>query len=384
MALKDYFNFSKKETPVTSQIDENSFFSFSLKTPELPTIKEKANQDYVSYGDDNNYPQNINTLICQSAMQSAIIRTKAKMMAGDSILINDVEVEQLTISSKTDIIRFIEDNNLYEVKNKIADDFQRYGAMCVEVIWSMNFQKIAKVKYIKVENIRSGKMVNGVVKEYYYKQNWSDRNSKEVKIAAFDKDDKTNYNQLIYIKQGNLDYYGQPSFESALKWIAIDAKLGRFHDSAISKNFSFGMTINIYGAPADEMKRQDIVSKLKRQYEGEDNAGKVAVFFSDNKETATEIKATEVSNLDKNLLVLSDQCVSHILTANSVTTPLLFGIATAGQLGASNQLEIGYKIFDKTVVRPDRFLIEQLFTKIFKTNYSDVTKVTLQEFNPLV
>lgn len=387
-------NFFKKQEPQKApEMNESNFQSFSIKTPELPTIIEKNNQDYISYGLDNMYPSSLNNLVKQSAMQSAIIRTKAKMMSGSAFLINgakdEIDSENIfkTLDPKTqkDLNNFFENNgdDLNDIKLKMSDDFQRYGAMCAEIIYSMDWSRIAKIKYIQVANIRSGKMINGKVEKYYYSKNWADRRETPIEIYAYDEDDKTHYNQLIYIKQGNLDYYGEPSYESCLKWVAIDAKLGRFHDSAISKNFNMGMSITIYGAPADEAKREGIVRNLKRQYEGEDNAGKTAVFFADSKDTATEVKPIEVSNLDKNLLVLSDQCVSHILTANSATTPLLFGITTAGQLGGNTELETGYKIFNKMVVQPDREILERFFNKILKHNNVPVT-VKLQEFNPTI
>lgn len=383
------FNFNKKEED-KKEPTKHGFASYSHPTPELPSAIEKNGQDWVSFGHNNLYPQDLNKLVKKSAMQSAIIQTKAKMMSGNYFLFNGVQTEEESnalLESNVQLKDFIGNVNgnydLIDMREKLADDYQRYGAMAIEVVWSMDWSKIATIKYIPVANVRCGKMVNDKVTCYYYSRDWANTNKcKPIEIKAFDEKNRTDYNQLIYIKNGNLEYYGEPSYESALTWISVDSRLGTFHDSNIRNGFNMGMSITVFGAPADDEKRDEIVSQIKKQYQGEYNAGKVSIFFCDTPDTATQIKPIEVSNLDKQLLQLSDQSVSHILTANRATSPLLFGISTAGQLGGGTELETAYKIFNNSVVAPDRKVLEKLFNKLLKINNIPVT-IKLQEFNPL-
>lgn len=385
------FNFkkNKKETEM-SLID-----LFQFAAPEIPTIKEVRGKDWVYYGLDNLYPNKLNELLNQSAIHNAIVTGKANMMAGNGFLINDSKTKDesdlaynaLPPNVKLLLDNFIENKNgeddVYDIISKMSKDYQTYGSMALEVVWSMDFSTISTLKYVDTKNIRSGKYENGKICSYWYSRNWSDvKNYIPNEIHSFNTTDKEHYNQLIFIKNGTLDYYGEPFYKGSLTWIDIDAKMANFHLSNIENGFAPSMTLKFYQKPSGPEEQAKIVSSIKKQYSGGSNAGKALIFFSDGKDLAPDVDAINVSNLDKQYLALSDLAVQNILTGGQVTSPALFGIQTPGSLSQGTELQTAYNIYNKSVIAPDRLKLDKLFNKILKINKIDV-KLVIAPFNPL-
>jgi hypothetical protein len=124
-------NIFKKEAEILPVVNESSTSVIFSSVLASPTIKEKTNSDFVYYGDDNNYPNNLNDLIKQSPMQSAIIMGKARMMAGSSFLFNhtktkeesDIYFENLDQITKDKLNLFLgnpnDSLNIFDIKEKM-------------------------------------------------------------------------------------------------------------------------------------------------------------------------------------------------------------------------------------------------------------------------
>lgn len=392
------FNFLKTNKPnpvVIPSMPSVTHVGFAL--PELPVIKEVKGKDWIFWGDDNLYPQHLKRILIQSPTQGAIIRGKAGMMSGDGFLVNDAVdiatskqiVAALPANVKSAYETFLNNPNdsddLETIIYKLSNDWQTYGCYSLEVVWSMDFSKIVTLKHVDVSNIRSGKIINGKVNEYWYSRDWSYA-SKEgfipQPIAAFDVNDKEHYNQLIYVKEGTLEYYGEPIYSKTLSYVEIEGKLANFHLSNIVNGFAPSIAIKFYQKPGSPEEQSAIVNGIKKQYGGHNNAGRAMIFFSDGKDLAPEVTDIPVSNLDKQYIAVNDLTIQNILTGNQVTSPLLFGITTPGSLGGNNELEKAYQIFNKSVIEPDRKKIEKTLNKILQVNKIPVT-ISIMPFNPL-
>jgi len=94
---------------------------------------------------------------------------------------------------------------------------------------------------------------------------------------------------------------------------------------------------------------------------------KMVAVFSNNKETAPDIIPIEVSNIDKQFVIIAGQVSEKILIGHRITTPELFGISIPGQLG-SGDFNVKIDAFTKFVIRPNQAVIERLINKLFKLN----------------
>ena len=391
MDLFNFFKRNKIEQP--KQMDTVSKLTFA--GTEIPIIRELKNKDYVPFGIDNLYPQHLYNLLSVSSTHSSIVTMKSKMMAGDGFLFNGATdkvaskavYDTLDPTTKAALDTFLDNPNddmdIEEIISKVSKNYQTYGQFALEVVWSMDFSRIATIKYVDAKTIRTGKYVNGKICNYYISRHWeNEREYPAYTIAAFNPEDKENYNQLIWVKTGDLEYYGEPPYLGSMEWIDTDSRMARFHNSNIKNGFAPSVAINFYKLPASPEEQKRIVDNINKQKAGENNAGKGWVFFSDGKDEAPEVKPVDVSNLDKQYIALSELAVQNILTGSQITSPQLFGITTPGSLSQGSELTVAYNIFNKSVIEPDRKLIEKVLNKILKINKIGIT-IELAPFNPL-
>ena len=394
------FNFNLrnpfKKDEIIKQMPSVADVQFAMAP--LPIIKELPGKQWVYYGNDNLYPQHLKRLVNQSPTQGAIIKGKAGMMSGDGFLINgtksteesDALLKTLGVDVQELYNNFTKNPNgkssMSDINYKLCLDYQTYGAYALEVVWSMDFTKIVTLKYVEVMNIRSGKMCNNKVEEYWYSRDWNYYTKEGFipkPIAAFDINNKQDYNQLIYVSNGTLEYYGDPHYSEGMSWVEIEGLQANFHLSNITNGFAPSMALKFYQKPGSPEEQQIIVNAIKKQYAGTGNAGRAMIFFSDGKELAPDISDIPVSNLDKQYITVNDLMKQSILTANQVTSPLLFGISTPGQLGGNTELATAYQIFNKSVIEPDRKRLEETWNMILAINKTGI-QISILPFNPLV
>ena len=82
------------------------------------------------------------------------------------------------------------------------------------------------------------------------------------------------------------------------------------------------------------------------------------------------------NDLDKRYLMLEENVRDTILRAHSVTSPMLFGIKTEGQLGGATELEISFNIFIETYVKRQKY-INSPFNWLMNKAYSIPGEVRL-------
>ena len=70
---------------------------------------------------------------------------------------------------------------------------------------------------------------------------------------------------------------------------------------------------------------------------------------------------------------VNEMVVQKILTAHKITSPMLLGIKTSGQLGGRTELIDAYTHFLTTVIQPLQQEILDVFTYLFNTNGVDIT-----------
>jgi len=386
--IKDFF----KKGPVNLTMQETASVS-KFNRIELPKITEVKSKDWVSYGVNNMYPNELMALTSTSAIHNAIIKTKSMLQAGSDILIegtatlegSEEYIKALPLNESIKLRRQIKQFD--KVRHNLAADFQTFGAYAYEVIYSVDFKNILEINHVNVSLIRSGKLNgNGNVEEYYYSRNWlNTMNSKPERIAAFDLTNKTDARQLVYRfnYSPEQEYYGIPTYQSALSWIKLDSEIGLFHLSNIENGFFPSLHMAYFKLPSSNEEKQTILNMQKQQFKGADKAGKVITTFSDGKDLAAEINPIQVSDLDKQFILIGESCVQQIISAHRVTSPMLLGIATSGKLGYSNELENAFKIFEKTVVAPERSMLEKDFNDIMRyNNFSE--RIDLSTFNILL
>lgn len=374
-----------------AQPTHEQFASVDYTIPSIPKLIEKRNDAWINYGEDNLYPLMINDLRAGSGIHNSIVKTKSKMTAGDGLLINGAKTvvesdsKLASLDSRAQAEFKVFNKGMYDLLYKCADDLQEQGAFCFEVMWNADHTRVVSKKYVDVKDIRAGKLVKGKVESYWYSRDWQNYRKEQFKpreIKAFNPNDKSSLNQLVFEKFGNNDYYGDIPYKGGLNWIQIDMKMALYHLSNIDNGMNPGLHFKFFKKPKSEYEKQAIIDDLKKAYKGSLKVGAPFFTFSDGRDEAMEIQAIEASQLDKQLVNLAELCDKKILTAHQLTSPMLAGLTTSGQLSGANELETGFRIFDKMTIESDRNFLIQPFNEILSINKVPI-ELVIAPFNPL-
>lgn len=364
--------FDKKEpAPIISEVprsESSDIGHFSMsKMTDLPIIGVKNNQEWVSYGADNLYPEYLKDLFNTSPTHQAIVKTKAQMVAGEGFV---AETDHIDEKKKIDAMKILID--IEKSIQATALDSQLYGAFAYEIIWSLDFTKIVEVNRIDPADIRSGKYEDGRIEEYYWSRKWTGR-FEPVEIPVLSRSNKESHRQIIYVplQMVSNEYYGDPSYLGAIDWVTLESQTGLYYKSLIENGFNPSVIFRFFRKPASLEERSDIVNGLKKSFGGVKNSGKAVVIFSDGKDLAPEISPIDVASVDKQFTVIADQITEKIITGHQVTTSELFGVNVPGQLGTGD-FAMKVKAFNKFVIGPAQKAIERTVNEIMLINGIDI------------
>ena len=340
----------------------------------IPHLVEDTKNDWVNFGKDNLYPNYLLDLFLGSAINGALIKSIGAMIYGEGLAATNVDENTDTKESWLRLNELLH-NSDDEVLKDLAMDLKLFGGCYVNVIWSRDRSKIAKILHIPAQYIRSGKMVDGEINNYYYSADWSRVRKAEYRpraYAAFNTEDRTQASQILMIRDKNpaLFYGFAPDYVAATDWIQMELEIAQFHLSNITSGMTPSMHVGFSnGVPTDE-ERRTIERQLNAKFAGSGNAGKILITFNDGKETAPIIEPIQMNDAQSAWEGMSKQAVSQILAGHRVTSPLLFGVrAEGGGLGNNaDELRDAYSLFNNTVIIPFQSTLLRGLDKIFKVN----------------
>ena len=350
--------------------DINNLEFVQMANNDLPVFKEDRFKNWIKYGENNNYPNQLIDLAGKSALHNAIISGKVDALKGKGL---QYEGEESDI--KTD--SFLKNANPYEtlddVYMKAAWDLTVFGGYALEIIISRDKKTIAQVNHLDFSKIRCGvKNESNQIDTFYFSNDWNQYRKAEYApeaIPAYSPESKET-RQLLYFKEyrPGTEYYPLPSYIGAIAYIEIDTEIANFHLSNIKNGMAPSLMITFPNGTPPAAERKEIMRKLKDSRTGSNTAGKIMLNFSDSKDTAPIVETIQPSQLDKQFTQLSEVVLQNILSGHKVTSPLLVGIKTEGQLGGNNELVTAFQIFDAQVISPMKEQLLSSFNKIMERN----------------
>ena len=363
---------------------KDKILSINLETSTSPLVQEVRGKDWIEYGDAdgqwrNLYPQFLIDLYYSSSISAAIINATAEMIAGENLIIEDEDEQNLDKRIKLQMFmdRANGNESLHEVLKKLSFDFKLQGAFALNIIWSKDKTRIAEIYHIPVEKIRAAKPDEfGNVKHYYVCADWANtRVNKPYCVPAFNTNNRTSANQILYsgIYSPNMNTYYTPDYVSCNNWALIDSRVSEFHLNNISNGFSGSFMISFANGIPTQEERFQIEQSLSEKFASEKNSGKFILTFSDDKTRVPEINAITPSDLDKQYLALQELLTSNILSGHRCTSPMLMGIKSDTGLGNNaDELNSAANFYLNTVVKPFQDHIVKVLRKIFKVNNMDL------------
>ena len=365
--------------------------NINLTNEVQPRSIEINGADWIGYGDGeykNNYPQYIIDLYNNSATNSAIINATSAMIAGEDFIVEDSDNLEQYVAIKKFLASVNSTESAHELFVKLAFDLKLQGAYAINVIWSKDKTKIAELHHVPVEQVRIGiPNEDGKVPCYYLSTDWTQYRKKEYApkhIAPFNMMDRTEGSQLLYsgLYSPAMELYHTPDYIASTNWIQIDNLTSDFHLNNISNGFSGSYFINFANGVPTREERVQIERQIAKKFTGANNAGKFVLTFSDDANSKPEIIPIQVSDADKQYTVLNELCVQNIMIGHRVTSPMLLGVKTEGQLGGRNELLQAYELYMNSVVKPFQNQLLKTFKKLLAINGVTIP-LSIKDVKPL-
>lgn len=334
-----------------------------LSKYERPIITENKRNEWVDFGEDNNYYDFLIDCYKNSTTNNALINAICKLIYGKGLDATDSNKKPNDYAQMQMLFR-------KEVLKKVVTDLKLLGQFALQVIYNKQGNKIVRVEHIPVQLLRAEKCnEKGDIEAYYYSDNWSDtKKFKPKRIPAFGFGDK----KLEILFVGNYTvgqkYYSNVDYTGALPYCTLEQSISEYLINDVNNGFSGTKVINFNNGIPDEEKQELIKNKVMNKLTGA-NGLKVIVSFNNDDTAKTTVDNIPLDNAPEHYAYLSEEARGKIMLGHGVTSGLLFGIPSANGFSSNaDELKNASILFDNMVIRPFQETILDALDKILAFN----------------
>ena len=341
-------NFSVDNSPR----EQLTFAIIDNKSKVIPILKENkiAGKKYISYGEDNKYPDYLFTMYQNSTILQSIINGIIDYTIGQGV------------SSKFLNEQINTDGETYEdILKNIILDLMVTGGFAINGLRDAN-DNISELYWINISHIRLSE--DG--KTGYYDENITGWGSKPKEIPIFDPTKKQK-SFLFYYKGPSRGLYPIPRWSGAIKAVETSCEISNYHLNSILNNFNPSAIISFNnGVPAKNI-QEDIEKRINKKFVGSDNVNRFILSFSDNGDNQTTVQKLDSDSADQKFHTLKDSITEEIFIAFRAT-PALFGMNPENTGFSKTEFLESFQLFYKTVIEPIQKSLNKVFGKIFDTS----------------
>ena len=325
----------------------NNVHILNLAAYNTPVITESKRDNWVEYGADNNYYQFLIDRYTNSTTNNAIINNVCRLLYGKGLSALDAnrkpnEYAQMKALLSDDCLR------------RLFIDRKMLGQSAIQVHYNEKHDKILKALHIPVNLIRAEKCnENGEIEGYYYSDNWEDTKKFTPKrLSAFGTSkDKI---EILFIQPYSvgMKYYSHVDYHGALPYAMLEEEISNYLINEVQNGFSGTKVVNFNNGIPTEEQQDEISRRVLGKLTGS-RGQKVIVAFNDNAESKTTVDDIPLNDAADQYQFLSEECMRKIMLGHTVTSPLIFGIATStGFSSNADELKNSVVLFDNMVIRP--------------------------------
>lgn len=320
-----------------------------------PTEKKVQGQNFVAFGERNNYPSYIYGLYQETPHLQTCINTVRDFVAGNGT------ISHLPLWTDKKVTKIVDD---------IIFNYIIYGNVYINVLRN-RMGEVCDLKVMDSRKIRN----NDDNTIFFYSPDFDSKSYGRCKLTthfAYDKNSK-DPSSIYYFKNQKYSTYGLPIYNSAILAIETERQINKYNYNEIINGFASNVIINMNnGQPSDEQK-EEIEESFQEKFTGADNAGRFVLSFNNDKDHATTIEKIETENIVDKYTSLQKRCMNQIFSAFRINANLV-GISTENIGFSAEEYEQTFKIYNKTVIKPIQDNIVEMFEDIF--GKPDVIEIT--------
>jgi hypothetical protein len=337
----------------------------NLSSYTTPKVKEVKNQDFVSYGDDNNYYQYLIDRYNGSPTNNAAINGISQLIFGKGLDATDS-------NRKPD--QYAQMKSLFtdDCVMKLVNDLKLLGQCAMQVIYNELHTEILLVEHFPVETLRAERAnEDGDILGYYYYHNWTEyRKGDELdRYPAFGTSKEGM--EILFVKpyKTGFYYYSPVDYQGGLQYAELEEEISNYHLNNVLNGLSPSMLVNFNNGVPDEEQRELIEQRIYEKFSGTSNAGKFILAFNDDSTQSASIEPVQLSDAHNQYQFLSDESMRKIMVAHRIVSPMLLGIKDNTGFGNNaDELKTASQLMDNTVIRPFQNLLIKSFDQILAYN----------------
>jgi len=337
----------------------------NLATYTTPSIVEKPQQDWVAYGEDNNYFGYLIDRYNGSPTNSACMNAISEMIFGKGLDATDSSRKPEEYAKMMSLFH-------KDCVRKLSYDLKLMGQCALQVIYSKDRKTIARIEHMPVETLRAEKCnEDGDIPAYFYFQDWTQyrKGDELLRIPAFGMSNESI--EILYVKpyRAGFKYYSSPDYAGGLQYADLEEEISNYHLNNILNGLAPSMLINFNNGTPNPEERELIEKKIYKKFSGSSNAGKFILAFNDDPATAASIDPIQLSDAHNQYQFLSEESSKKILVSHRVVSPMLIGIKDNTGLGNNaEELKTASVLMDNTVIRPFQRLLIDAFDQVLAYN----------------
>jgi hypothetical protein len=357
----------------------------NLQGYTIPEIKEDYRNDWVTYGQDNDYFGNLIDNYLSSPTNSCCINGIVDMIYGRGLSATDSE-EKPEMFARFKMI--LKDE---EVK-KIVNDYKLLGQGAVQVVYNKSKTRITSLTHFPMETLRAEKADEGKIRAYYYHPKWSEYKPSDSpkRIPTFGNGKDNELRELYIIKpyRPGFYYYAPVDYHGCLQYCSLEEEVSNYHINNILNGLQPSLLINFNNGVPDEEAQQLIESKIQDKFGGTSNSGKFILAFNEDPDRQADIEPIHLPDAHAQYQFLADEAREKIMLGHRVVSPILLGIKDNTGFGNNaEELRTASVLMDNIVIRPFQEKIIECLKTMLEFNQIDLNLyfVTLQpiEFTQL-
>jgi hypothetical protein len=335
----------------------------NLSSYQTPLIQESKRDNWVEFGEDNNYFQYLIDRYTYSATNNAIINNISRLVYGRGLSALDAnkkpnEYAQMMSLFHADCVR------------KLVVDRKMLGQCAIQVHYSKDRKRILKAYHMPVNLLRAEKCnKDGEIEGYYYSDNWQDvKKYAPKRIPAYGYSNELI--EILYVKPYTvgMKYYAYPDYQGAVPYAKLEEEIADYLINEVQHGFSGTKVINFNNGIPTEEQQSIITNKVNAQLTGSKGL-RTIVAFNASETSKTTVDDIPLNDAPEHYSYLSEECLRKIMLGHNVTSPLLFGIATStGFSSNADELKNSSILFDNMVIKPMQDELLEAFDRILAYN----------------
>ncbi len=325
----------------------------SKDVPKEPSINTTLRHEWIPFGVNNLFPQELAELSRSASTHRAILSTKVTFSIGEGLR-----------TAQEDLSKYLEDVNAFgesmdDVARKVMSDYWKFGNAYIEVVTGNGYCNFYHQDATTARVEKGGKNIL-LHPDWEHAVRYPDEMRKIPIYPSFKKDEKI-YRTIIHLTdyESTYFYYGMPDYCAALDHIKIANQIGVYNLTRFKNGFMPSAIIEL-SADMAESEAQDFIDDAVAKLTGAGDNSKILFIAKNGDGDATNVNIINDES-DGSFMELQAITNDNIISAHR-WNPALSGIQVAGQLGNNQQILTAYDIAMSTVIKEP----QQMFLKIIK------------------